>query len=353
MLFAPASPLWMPHVHEARRPRLLARNRVRDALRRWLAEDGFCEVDPAILQVSPGNEAHIAGFETEFITGDSPAQRLYLHSSPEFACKKLLAAGEERIYALGHVFRNRERGPLHHPEFTMLEWYRARQPYGALMQDCAAMLGVAARAAGVQRLQFRGHDADPFAGPERLPVVTAFQRHAGIDLAALLPGADGGTGREAFALESGRAGVRVTPDDTWSDIFSKVLSQCIEPHLGMGRATLLMDYPVCEAALARAKPEDPRFAERFELYACGVELANGFGELIDAREQRRRFEMEMAEKLRIYGETYPLDEDFLACLAHMPQASGCALGFDRLVMLLTGAARIDDVLWAPVAEPAL
>ena len=352
MLAAPASPLWMPHVHEGRRPRLLARNRVRDALRRWLAEDGFCEVDPAVLQVSPGNEAHIAGFATQFVTGDGPAQPLYLHSSPEFACKKLLAAGEERIYSLGHVFRNRERGPLHHPEFTMLEWYRAGRPYSALMADCAAMLAVAARAAGVEQLLFRGLEADPFAEPERLSVVDAFARHAGVDLAALLPEAGGADQRGAFAAAAGKAGVRVTPDDTWSDIFSKVLSQCIEPHLGMGRATLLMDYPVCEAALARAKPEDARFAERFELYACGVELANGFGELINAKEQRHRFELEMAEKLRIYGETYPLDEDFLDCLAHMPEASGCALGFDRLVMLVTGAARIDDVLWAPVAEAA-
>ena len=158
--------------------------------------------------------------------------------------------------------------------------------------------------------------------------------------------------RDAFALAAGKAGVRITPDDHWSDIFSKVLSQCIEPHLGHGRATVLMDYPACEAALARARPEDPRWAERFELYACGVELANGFGELIDAAEQRRRFEAEMAEKMRVYGESYPLDEDFLAALDFMPEASGCALGFDRLVMLLTGAARIEDVLWSPVAEAA-
>ena len=343
------SPLWMPHVHADRRGRLLVRNLVRDALRGLLAGEGFVEVDPPLLQISPGNEAHIAGFATQFFDGFSPAQPLYLHSSSEFACKKLLAAGEERIFTLGHVFRNRERGPLHHPEFTMLEWYRARQPYTAVMEDCAAMLKAAARAGGVELLQYRGRTADPFAEPERLPVVEAFQRHAGIALKVLLPDSAGDP-RHSFAKATENAGVRITGDDTWSDIFSKVLAQCIEPHLGLGRATLLMDYPVCEAALARPKPEDPRFAERFELYACGMELANGFGELTDATEQRRRFEAEMAEKQRIYGETYPLDEDFLAALTHMPDASGCALGFDRLAMLVTGAARIEDVLWAPVAE---
>ena len=124
----------------------------------------------------------------------------------------------------------------------------------------------------------------------------------------------------------------------------------MEPELGFGRATILDEYPTCEAALARKSPKDARVAERFELYACGVELANAFGELTDANEQRRRFEMEMAEKQRVYGETYPLDEDFLAALAIMPPASGIALGFDRLVMLATGAPRIDLVMWAPVAE---
>ena len=122
-------------------------------------------------------------------------------------------------------------------------------------------------------------------------------------------------------------------------------------QLGRGRATILCEYPISEAALARPKPGDPRVAERFELYACGVELANAFGELTDPAEQRRRFEADMDEKQRIYGERYPIDEDFLAALALMPQASGIALGFDRLVMLATGARRIEDVLWTPVAEP--
>ncbi|MNU38021.1 Elongation factor P--(R)-beta-lysine ligase [compost metagenome] len=144
--------------------------------------------------------------------------------------------------------------------------------------------------------------------------------------------------------------MRVAEDDSWADLFSKVLVDRIEPHLGQDRATILCEYPICEAALARPSARDPRVAERFELYACGVELANAFGELTDAGEQRRRFEHEMAEKARIYGEAYPIDEDFLAALAVMPEASGAALGFDRLAMLATGATRIDQVMWAPVAE---
>ena len=146
--------------------------------------------------------------------------------------------------------------------------------------------------------------------------------------------------------------MRISEDDTWSDIFSKVLVEHIEPQLGQGRLTVLFEYPVPEAALARTKPSDPRVAERFEIYACGVELANGFGELTDAEEQRRRFGQAMDEKQRRYGERYPLDEDFLAAVAQMPPASGTALGFDRLVMLASGATKIDQVVWTPPAgEP--
>ena len=146
--------------------------------------------------------------------------------------------------------------------------------------------------------------------------------------------------------------MRISDDDTWSDIFSKVLVEHVEPRLGQGRLTVLFEYPAPEAALARTKPSDPRVAERFEIYACGVELANGFGELTDAREQRHRFTEAMDEKQRRYGERYPLDEDFLAAVGQMPQASGVALGFDRLVMLASGASRIDQVVWTPPAGEA-
>ncbi|MGH1572256.1 EF-P lysine aminoacylase EpmA [Methylobacterium sp. P31] len=346
---ASASPWWSPSRHADRRPALLVRNRILAAFRAWFAERDFVEVEAACLQISPGNEAHLSAFATEAVGASGARTPLYLHTSPEFACKKLLAAGETRLFSLARVFRNRERGPLHHPEFTMLEWYRAGAPYTALMDDCADLLRLAAETAGLRRFAFRGREADPHAEPERLTLAEAFDRFAAIDLLATIA-RTGETDRDALASAVAGADLRVAPDDTWADLFSRVLVARVEPHLGLGRPTILCEYPVSEAALARPAPHDPRVAERFELYACGVELANAFGELTDAAEQRRRFEAEMAEKLRVYGECYPIDEDFLAALAVMPEASGIALGFDRLAMLACGASRIDDVIWTPVAE---
>ena len=347
---APApSPWWTPHVHADRRPFLMGRNRIQAALRSFFAASGFVEVDTATLQTSPGNEAHLHAFATEAIGLDGSRTPLYLHTSPEFACKKLLAAGEPRIACFAHVYRNRERGPLHHPEFTMLEWYRAGESYETLMRDCAEILSLAAETAGTRTLTWRGRETDPFQEPERLSVAEAFERFAGIDLLASID-RSGETDRDLLAASLKAAGLRVAEDDTWSDLFSRVIVERVEPNLGLGRATILDEYPVAEAALARPTAHDPRVAERFELYACGVELANAFGELTDAVEQRRRFEAEMREKMRVYGESYPVDEDFLTALAQMPEASGIALGFDRLAMLATGASRIDQVLWAPVPE---
>ncbi|WP_290691079.1 MULTISPECIES: EF-P lysine aminoacylase EpmA [unclassified Haematobacter] len=346
------TPWWTPDRHADRRPLLLARNRIQAALRGWFAAQDFVEVDPAALQVSPGNEAHLHAFATQAIGNAGEARPMYLHTSPEFAMKKLLAAGEPRIAAFAHVWRNRERGALHSPEFTMLEWYRAGAPYEQLMADCAEIMRLAATATatatGATLFRFRDRTCDPSAPPERLSVADAFDRHAGIDLLATLS-PDGQPDRESLASAARMIGTRVAEDDTWSDILSRILVERVEPHLGLGRPTVLDRYPAVEAALARRAPDDMRVAERFELYACGVELANGFGELTDAIEQRRRFIAEMDEKQRVYGERYPLDEDFLAALPQMPPASGIALGFDRLVMLATGAPRIDMVVWTPIA----
>ncbi|MBL9074912.1 EF-P lysine aminoacylase EpmA [Tabrizicola sp.] len=343
----PASPWWTPRVHGDRRPLLLTRNRIQAAIRGWLAGEGFTEVDPAALAISPGNEAHLHGFRTEVIGNDGVGRTMYFHTSPEFAMKKLLAAGERRIHAFSHVWRNRERGVLHSPEFTMLEWYRVGEGYETLMVDTVAFLRLAAREAGAAILRFRDRACDPFLEPERVSVAEAFAAHAGVDLLASIRG-DGTTDAGRLGAELDRIGVRRASDDTWSDMLSRVLSEKVEPKLGLGRVTILDRYPAAEAALARRVPGDARVAERFEVYGCGVELANGFGELTDAGEQRRRFEAEMAEKARVYGESYPLDEDFLAALSIMPPAAGIAMGFDRVVMLATGAPRIEEVMWTPV-----
>lgn len=333
-------PWWSPETHADRRPFLQARGRIRDAARSWFSEEGFTEVECGALQVSPGNEAHLHAFATEQ-SGEAGPRPLYLHTSPEFSCKKLLAAGETKIFDYARVYRKGETGPLHSGEFTMLEWYRAGEPYEAVMADCVELCRLAARQTETDALRWRDNVCDPEAVPERLTLVDAFARHAGIDLAGALGK------RDALADAARAIDVRVGTDDSWSDLFSRILVQHIEPKLGQGRLTLLCEYPAEEAALARLLAGDPRFAERFELYACGVELANGFGELTDAAEQRRRFEAEMDVKLATYGERYPLDEEFLDALARMPAASGVAMGFDRLVMLATGARRIADVLWTP------
>ncbi len=340
-----STPWFSPSRHADRRPFLLMRNRIVAAIRAWFETQDFIEVDCAALAVSPGNEAHLHGFATNLIQPDGSVERRYLHTSPEFAAKKLLAAGETRIFNLGHVFRNRERTPTHAPEFTMLEWYRAREDYEIIIADTLALVRLAAETAGTELFCWRGRECAPAAQAEWLTVNEAFKLHAGVDLLATI-GDDGRADRDHLAALSP---VRVAADDTWSDIFSRILSEKVEPQLGNGRITVLYEYPSVEAALARKSPRDPRVAERFELYACGVELANGFGELTDADEQRRRFEAEMDEKERVYGERYPIDEELLEALRLMPPASGVALGLDRLIMLASGATRIDQVLWTPVA----
>jgi lysyl-tRNA synthetase class 2 len=341
------SPWWNADKHADRRAFLIGRGRIKAAIRAWFESEGFLEVDPGSLQVSPGNETHLHAFATALIGSDLSRRTLYLHTSPEFAMKKLLTAGETKIFTFAPVFRNREQGPLHMAEFTMLEWYRAETPYEVLWKDCAAILKIAAETTGHAPWAFRGKVCDPMKPLRRRTVDETFVE-AGIALSETLT--ETGVDRDALATRARATGVQVREQDSWSDIFSRTVVEKIEPMLGSPGPDVLDLYPVHEAALARPNAADPRWSERFELYACGVELANGFGELIDADEQRRRFESWMAEKQRIYGERYPIDEDFLSALANMPPASGCALGFDRLVMLATGAERLDQVIWTPLQE---
>lgn len=352
MAHSPAVPWWHPDAHARRRPHLMVRRRVVQAVRRFFEARDFVEVETPALQVSPGNEVHLRAFATELVGPDPEVrQRLYLHTSPEFAMKKLLVAGEPRIFQLARVFRNGERSPTHSPEFTLLEWYRAGAGYRDLWDDCAGLVRAAAEAAGRPVFVWRGRRCDPFADWEVLTVAEAFERHAGIDLLATAPdpaAPDAGL----LARAAARAGVAPHEGDSWEDLFFRILLDRIEPHLGQGRPTILTDYPVSMAALSRPKPEDPRLAERFEVYICGLELANAFGELTDPAVQRARFAADMDLKERLYGERYPVDPDFLAALEFgLPDSAGIALGLDRLVLLCTGAEDIEDVLWAPVARP--
>ena len=340
-----ATPWWDQGRHADRRSFLLARAAIKADLRRWFDAQGFLEVEPGCLQVSPGNEAHLHAFATQAVGSDLEALQLYLHTSPEFAMKKLVAAGEQQIFAFAPVFRNREAGPLHAREFTMLEWYNVGATYQAMMADCEAILAQSAARAKARWMSWRGATCDPQAAAERLTVAQAFSRYAGIDLLVTI-GAEG-PDRDALAAGATPSGVRVAADYTWSDIFARVLTERIEPRLGIGRATLLYDYPASEAALAKRSEADPRLAERFEMYVCGVEVANGFSELTDPQLQRATLEAEMALKQARYGERYPIDEDFISAVGQLPEVAGCALGFDRLVMLATGAERIAQVQWTP------
>lgn len=341
------SPWWDKEKHRDRRPGLMLRGRIKTAIRAWLTSQGFVEIEAGALQVSPGNETHLHAFATEAIGTDLERRRYYLHTSPEFAMKKLLAAGEEKIFTFAPVYRNRERGALHAPEFTMLEWYRTGVPYETLWDDCGALLKIAADVAERTTWTWRGRETEIGKGSERMSVDAAFRKYAGFSVLDTCRG--GETDRDLLAERAQTAAIGVACDDTWSDIFSRILVERIEPQLGHPRPTVFYDYPVPEAALARAVPGRPEIAERFELYVTGVELANGFGELRDATEQRRRLMHQMDEKARLYGERYPLDEDFLAALAAMPPSAGAALGFDRLVMLAVGATNVDQVIWTPLA----
>jgi len=347
----PRSEWWREDRFASRRPHLLARARILAALRSQFAQWDFTEVETPCLQVSPGMEPHIMALGVDLaepMAGGS--HRLYLHTSPEFTMKKLLVAGMERIYQIARVWRDGERSVTHHPEFTMLEWYRAGESYEQLMQDCAELMRAAARAAGATEFRRGERRCDPFAEPQRLTLQQAFQHYCGIDLLATTPD-PWAPDREALAAEARRIGLFVSDNDTWEDVFFRIMLDRIEPFLGDERPLILCEYPVSMAALSRPAPHDPRVAERFELYACGVELANAFGELTDAAEQRRRFTADMDLKERLYGVRYPVDQDFLAALeSGMPESSGIALGIDRLVMLATGAEELADVLWAPVVE---
>jgi len=340
---------WRPDRLASRRENLAVRGRVLAAIRAFFASEGFVEVQTPALQVSPGLEPHLKAFATQLRDPrDRIARPRYLHTSPEFAMKKLLAGGMEKIWQLAPVFRDGERGATHHPEFAMLEWYRTGATYRDLMEDCEKLLRAAQAASGASALIWNGRTADAGRPFERLTVADAFTRHVGIDILAAAPD----PARPDLALLAAaaeRVGIAPHPGDDWESLYFRIFLDRVEPRLGIGAATILYDYPASMAALSRKKPGDPRLAERFELYVCGLELANAFSELTDPEEQRARFRADQARKQALYGETYPIDEDFLAALEHgLPDCAGIALGFDRLVILCTGAEHIEGVLWAPV-----
>ncbi|HTR16841.1 MAG TPA: EF-P lysine aminoacylase EpmA [Acetobacteraceae bacterium] len=328
-------PPWHPESLAARMPFLRRRTLLTRATRAFFEARGYTEVETPYAVPAPGEEVHLRAFRTEREAPDGARTSLWLHTSPEFAMKRLLVAGAGPIFQLARVWRNGEGSDLHAPEFTMLEWYRPGASFDALMDETEAFL----RAVLPPRLACRGVEIDLEQPFERISVAEAFRRHAGADVL--------GTAGDAEALAA-EAGARLRPGEDWEDLFFRLLLERVEPALGRERPSFLTHWPAAQAALARRDPADPRVALRFELFACGMELANAFEELTDAAEQRARFLDDRARRAALYGPDWPLDEDFLAALAAgMPPASGIALGFDRLTMLASGADRIDQVLWLP------
>lgn len=342
---------WNRAEYERRRPNLKTRALVLAALRRYFSDQGFIEVETPALQVSPGIDRHIQPLKTSLRGAfDSRSVVRFLHTSPEFAMKKLLAAGEQKIFQICHVYRDGEDGALHHPEFTLLEWYRVGETYDALAKDIQNIVLTAAQAANVTEMRQGPLRTDPTGPWVRMTIAEAFQKYADINILAQFDdGLDPGPKR--FMETARSVGVRCDDSDRWDDVFSRVMLDRVEPALASGPPSLLTEFPSPVGALARSKPNDPRVCERVEAYICGVELANGFSELSDPQEQRSRFERDMTAYEALYGEGPPIDEDFIDALSDMPDAAGMALGIDRLVMLLTGATQIRDVLWAPVCGP--
>ena len=335
---------WLPHNFENKRESLEKRACIFKALRWFFEARGYVEVQTPALQVCPVMEAHIHGFATKFENKSAgQSQELYLHTSPEFDMKKLLVAGMEAIYSLGPVFRNGDYSALHRPEFTLLEWYRVGEGYTYLMDESVEVLREVAKALDIRNYTYKGVECDPFMEARKISVVDAFKTYAHMDISAVLDDVEG------FRIMAQGQGIRITDQDEWDDIFHAVMAERIEPFLGHEVPAVLYDYPVSMAALSRKKPDDPRFAERFELYVCGVELASAYSELCDAAEQRQRYKTEMALKQKLYGEVYPPDEEFFKALEHgLPPCTGIALGVDRLVMLACGVDNIEDICWTPV-----
>ena len=328
-------PPWTPDSLAARLPFLRRRSLLSAAVRAFFSARGYTEVETPYAVPVPGEEVHLGTFRTERVAPTGERQALFLNTSPEFAMKRLLVAGAGPIFQFARVWRNGEGSDLHAPEFTMLEWYRPGADMASLIAETQALL----QAVLPPVVTCRGITT-VITTPECLTMADAFSRYAGADLLA--------TADDAARLAAS-AGVRLRDGESWEDLFFRLLLDRIEPRIGQSRPTFLTHWPAAQAALARRDPADPRVAERFELFVCGMELANAFVELTDATEQRARFETDRARRAELYGDPgWPLDEDFLAALAHgMPPSAGIALGFDRLAMIASGAQRIDQVLWLP------
>lgn len=330
-------PTWHPERLAARLPYLRRRAELTTATRAFFAGREYTEVETPYAVPTPGEEVHLRPFRTEREAPDGTRHPLWLHTSPEFAMKRLLAGGAGPIFQLARVWRNGEGGRTHLPEFTMLEWYRPGLTFAGLMDETEAFLR-----AVLPPVVTVGGITTALTSFDRITVADAFSRYAGADVLA--------TAGDAGALARA-AGATLRDGEDWEDLFFRLLLERIEPQLGRAHPTFLTHWPIAQAALASPDPADPRVALRFELFVCGMEMANAFEELTDAAQQQTRFEHDRARRHALTGLDWPMDQGLLDAMHHgLPACAGAALGFDRLAMLASGASRIEDVIWLPTGD---
>ncbi len=323
-----------------RRNNLLRRGEIMQGIRQYFLRQDFLEIETPYLVPSPGMEPHLVALEVNIPAPDGEKRKMYLHTSPEYSMKKLLAQGWEKIFQICRVFRDEEVSRTHQIEFTMLEWYRAQADYRKIMEDCEGLLDFLSREIlKGSELTYQGKKVDLAPPAERQSVAEAMQRYGKVDIEKNYDG-------ESLLAEAKARGFRFDPGAYYSfdEVFFKIFLEAVEPRLGSPKPTILYDYPASMAALARVSPRNPLWAERFELYIAGLELANAFSELVDPVEQRRRFESEQRLRAVFRKPLYPIDEDLLTALSRMPPSAGIALGVDRLAMLFCDVPTIQEVL---------
>ena len=314
-----------------------SRSAILKSIRDFFASNDFIELDPPALVALAGQEPYLTPVPVSIHNETGKEFNGYLHTSPEYAMKKALAAGFENIYAMGKCYRDRESfGGSHNPEFTMIEWYRAHEDMTAIMDDCEKLIGVISKVVEPKHAVL----SKPFA---RIHMRDLWQQSIGANLDAYLDTAS----MRALCIERGYS---PSDDEPYEDLFYRIFLNEIEPTLGKKQPTIVHHYPAQMAALAKLDDSDSWYAERFEIYIDGVELANAFTELTDANEQRTRLEDEQEQRKALGKAVYPIDDDFIKAVSQMPPSAGIALGVDRLVQLYTGCQNIDDVLVLPASK---
>ncbi len=334
----------------ARKKKFILRIEILKLIRSFFEKEGFLETETPSLVRVPGMEPHLDPMKVISPCGKDSIG--YLITSPEYAMKKLLAAGFTKIFQICKSFRGGETADnLHNPEFTILEWYRARADYTDIMRDVERLFlhikeNLLPRTSGLENnsVVYQNQKIDLTPPWPRLTVKEAFQKYADVNLDEALE-------RESMARVAKTKGYIVNRDDSFDDVFFKVFLSEIEPHLGEGRPTILYDWPAQMAALSCLKKNDQRYAERFEVYIGGLELGNAFSELADPKEQKERLVEEKKMRKKLGKEVYDIDEDFLLALKiGLPPSGGIAMGVDRIVMLFVDAKTIDEILFFPVKE---